>query len=113
MRRIIRIPSAYFEFATSIPKSPSGKILRRLLTGRDQPAAPPAAASAGRLSVTPDAGLLGAQGRDDPVHGWPPISRLSRDSSSSPSGILRRGRELLYAGSRISLQDLFRATCLR
>ena len=27
------------EFVTEIPKSPSGKILRRLLTGRDQAAA--------------------------------------------------------------------------
>jgi acyl-coenzyme A synthetase/AMP-(fatty) acid ligase len=35
------------EFATEIPRSPSGKILRRLLAGRDQPAAssqPPALA---------------------------------------------------------------------
>jgi acyl-coenzyme A synthetase/AMP-(fatty) acid ligase len=29
------------EFVTSIPKSPSGKILRRLLTGRDQTATTP------------------------------------------------------------------------
>jgi acyl-CoA synthetase (AMP-forming)/AMP-acid ligase II len=29
------------EFVTDIPKSPSGKILRRLLVGRDQPATPP------------------------------------------------------------------------
>jgi acyl-coenzyme A synthetase/AMP-(fatty) acid ligase len=28
------------EFVTDIPRSPSGKILRRLLTGRDQAAAP-------------------------------------------------------------------------
>ena len=39
------------EFATGIPKSPSGKILRRLLAGRDQAATPRAAAGADRAAT--------------------------------------------------------------